>query len=784
MLLNGIWKFYYGNTPEEIPSDFYKNDFIDSEWDKTPVPSNWEMQGYGDPFFRNVGAGYQLGRMSKSWRQKTDRKPLKPTPVPQTPVEYNPTGAYRTSFVVPDNWDGKEVFLRFDKIGSASFVWINGKQVGFNEGSHEPVEYNITSYLKKGKNNLSVLITKFSAGYYLEGVDAWRLAGIMDNVHIFATPKVRLFDWQVITDLDENYINANLKLNVDLKSYDKAGGDLSVLVTILKDGKIISEIEKQELFMDKNSRKTIVFDKYIEKPLLWTAETPKLYDLHIKLLDKNEKLVDEIKTRFGFKETEIIGNTFLLNGKPLKINGINSHMQHPEQGRVMTEETIRKDMEILKKFNINSVRTSHYPPTHRYVELADEYGIYIVDEVSVESHATPYLSKNKDYKNMYRDRTRKAVLRDRNHASVLFWSAGNESGEGNNINEVVKLGKELDPSRYWMYGGNSYVHDAEDIIGPRYPTPLEQEVKVGMDNIDKRPSFMDEYLSVAGNAGGGLNDYWKVIYSHSKLMGGAIWDFVSPGISEPIRKLDDDSKFKTPVHIMGRAKLVEGKTGKAIDLNGHDQWIEVYNAENMNISGDQLIIRMDVFPRQLSRFGGYYITKGSNQFGIIQKGVSTLEFYIFNGKKQVVSAELPENWEGNWHNIIATYNGKVMKLNIDGAELSLKEVSGDIVNTPWPVNIGRDFEKHGDGTSEYICDALIDNVGIFTSINKDGQNLKSEDAALWLSFEREDNNGTFYSYGIGARTYGSIWPDRTPQPENAGDKKSRGTACFYFVKFR
>lgn len=765
ILLNGSWRFFYGNTPEEIPGKFYEIGFADAGWDMISVPANWEMEGYGDPFFRNVGAGYCLGRMSRSWRKKRTRKHLSPTPLPQTPVEYNPSGAYRTSFVLPEKWNGKEFFLRFDKIGCASFVWINGKQVGFNEGSHEVAEYNISSYLKKGENTLAVLITKFSDAYYLEGIDAWRLAGIMDDVHVFATPKVRLFDWQVITDLDETYTNANLYLNVDIKSNGQAGTGLNVAATITKDGKEISVLEGESVNIEKDAWTKVALETYIENPELWTAETPSLYELHIKLFDKDNKLIDQIKTRMGFKETEIIGNTFYLNGKPIKINGINSHMQHPELGRVMNEETIRKDLEILKQFNINSVRTSHYPPTHRYIELADEYGIYIVDEVNVEAHATSYLSKNKDYKAMYLDRTRKAVLRDRNHVSVLFWSAGNESGEGSNITEVIKLGKELDPSRFWMYGGNAAVHPAEDIIGPRYPTPIEQEIKVGMDESDNRPSFMDEYVSVAGNAGGGLDEYWRTIYSHSKLMGGAIWDFVSPGITEPIRKLQDDSKYNTPVHIMGRAKLVEGQSGNVIDLNGHDQWVEVYNADNINFSGDQLTITMDVFPRQLSSMGGYYITKGSNQFGLQQKGTNSLDFYLFNGEKQIISAFLPDNWENNWHNITAEYNGEAMKLYIDGNELASEEVSGAIVNLPWPINIGRDFEKHGDGTSEYICDALIDNVGVFTSVKEPGKKLKKDDAILWLSFEKETNEGDFYSYGIGARTYGSIWPDRTPQPE-------------------
>lgn len=765
LLLDGSWKFFYGNTPEDIPVDFYKGEYKADDWDTIPVPSNWEMVGFGDPFFRNVGSGYPISRMSKSWKQHTNRIPLKPTPIPQTPVEYNPTGAYLTTFIVPENWNKNEVFLRFDKIGGASFVWVNGKQVGFNEGSHEPSEYNISAYFKKGENKLAVLVTKFSDGYYLEGVDAWRLAGIMDNVHVFATPKVRLFDWQVLTNLDSTYANATVQLDVDVKNYETIGQKVHVMASLIKNGRNVTKLASMEYKVGEDERKSLTMEAFVAKPELWTAETPSLYELNIQLLDENNTLIDQVRTKIGFKETKIVGNTFYLNGKPIKINGINSHMQHPEKGRVMTEEVIRKDMEILKQFNINAVRASHYPPSHLYLDLANEYGIYIIDEVNDESHQSQYLSNMDEYKEMYKDRARKAVARDRNYPCVLFWSAGNESGDGNNINEVIQLGKQLDPSRYWMYGGNKDPYEGEDIVGPRYPLPVELEMKIGLDSVDKRPSFMDEYLSLAGNAGGGLDEYWRTIYSHSKLMGGAIWDFISPGITEPIRKLVDESGENTQVHIMGRAKLVDGPTGKAIDLNGHDQWIEVYNSPNMDVSGEQLSIVMDIFPRKLSSMGGYYITKGDNEFGIVQAGTKSLDFYLYSGEKKLISAPLPENWEYNWHHIIATYNGKSMKLFIDGKELASEENSGVIVNFPWPVNIGRNMEIHGDKTDEYICDALIDNVGIFKKAIVPGEEIREENAVLWLGFDKELLEGNFYSYGIGARTYGAVWPDRKPQPE-------------------
>jgi beta-galactosidase len=694
------------------------------------------------------------------------------------PDEYNPTGAYRTSFTLPGSWEGQEVFLRFEKVASASFVWVNGKEVGYNEGAHEPSEYRITPYLQEGENTIAVFVVKFSDGYYLEGQDYWRLAGIFDDVTVFATPRVRIFDWQVITDLDESYTGADLSVLVDVVSYDATGSGYRVNAILQKSGTNVATIEGNTFELGEQGRHTASLSGWIGNPEKWTSETPALYDLTLELLDSNGNIADRVETRMGFKETEIRGNTFYLNGVPIKLHAINSHMQHPENGHVMEEATIRKDFEILKQFNFNAVRTSHYPPSNRYLQLADEYGIYIIDEAGTEAHASEYVSQMPEFTEMYRERVRKMVLRDRNYPCVLFWSAGNESGEGDNIAEVIKEGKRLDPTRYWMYGGNAEVHYAEEIIGPRYPSPLELEVNIGLDTAGKRPSFMDEYLSIAGNGGGGMDDYWRVIYAHPRSMGGAIWDFVSTGITEPVRRLEDSSPHGTFVHIMGKARLVTGYSGKGIDLNGHDQWVEVYRDEQLEMNGDQLTLVMDLFPRSLNSSSGSLITKGSNQFGLRQLGKETLEFYIFTGERVALRAPLPEHWENNWHHLMARYDGKSMNIFIDGAERASMEVNGEILNLPYPVNIGRDVELHGQDLSEYLCDAVIDNVGIFSKAFEPGAGTGPEDALLWLDFEKEEREGTFFSYGIGARTYGAIWPDRRPQPEMWQMKKSAQPLSF------
>jgi len=760
--LNGTWKFHFSDTPEGTPPDFFTEKYNDTKWDTIHVPSNWEMQGFGDPLFRNVTS------------------PFHPNP-PFIPREYNPTGSYRKTFFLPSSWNGKEIFLRMEKTASASFVWINGKEVGYNEGAQEPAEYNITKYLKTGKNIIAVNVCKYSDGYYLEGQDYWRLAGIFDDVWLYAAPQAHIFDWSATTDLDKTYNDARLDLSVVVKNY--SGMDikgLTLRTTMYDSGKkAVKSFSSDKFTITAKDRKIIKFSEEIKNPAKWSAEFPNLYTLVYELIDPSGKLIEAINGRIGFKETEIRNQVFYLNGVPVKLNGINSHMQHPVLGHTMNEETIRQDMSILKRFNINCVRTSHYPPVRKYLELADEYGIYIVDETGDEAHATEYLSGKKEWEDMYRERARRMVLRDRNHPSILFWSAGNESGEGQNICAVIDEGKKYDKTRSWMYGGNAFSHPCEEIIGPRYPKVFEliKNVFLVPDSVDPRPSFLDEYLAVTGNGGGGLDEYWDAFRRYPRSMGGAIWDFVSTGLTEKIKTLKDASGNNVQVNVMGRAKLVQSADGEGIDLNGHDQWVEIYRDNALEISGNQLTLTLRVFPRKLSSSSGTLITKGNYQFGLHQTGKDSLEFYLTTDRRHKVAIALPENWEYNWHQVSARYNGSDISVSIDEKISKSEPVSGNIMNTPYPVNIGRNAEIHGQETSVYICDAIIDDAGIFSKAIPDGllknpsADLKKS-ACLWLDFEEMTTGGDFYSYGIGARTYGSIWPDRRPQPEMWQIKKS------------
>ena len=767
--LSGKWHFQYSDNPASAPADFFLPGFDDRKWQSIQVPGNWEMQGYGDPMFRNVS------------------QPFKVDP-PRIPHEYNPVGSYRTSFNLPGSWKDKEIFLRMDGSTSATFIWLNGKEIGFNKGANEPAEYNLTSYLKSGKNTLAVRVFKYSDGTYLEDQDFWRLAGIFRDVYLMATPAIHIRDYFVTTDFDDHYRDAVLNIKVSLKNYHNIPRNgFRVMATLYNtDHQIVNEpIISEIVNLSGSEERDLKLTGRVKNPDKWSSEHPNLYHLTFELISAYGNTEEVISANIGFKKVEIKHQTLLLNGIAIKLNGVNSHMQHPTLGHAMDVETIRKDFTLMKRFNINLVRTSHYPPQQEYLDLADEFGIFIVDETGDESHATEYVSERDEWTNAYVERVNKMVLRDRNHPSILFWSAGNESGFGKNICEVIKEGKRLDPTRPWMYGGNTNDVDwenevpCEEIIGPRYPTPYELETRIAQvpESQDHRPSFMDEYVATTGNGAGGLDEFWEKIYKYPRLSGGAIWDWMSPGITEKIRLLKDESPYKINSSIKGRAVLVPEKFGKAIELNGHDQWVEMYRDPALDITGSRLTISLWVYPNKWNG-NGTYLVKGDYQYGIVQKDARNLEFYVSDHQKRTIDVALPEAWIGAWHHIAGICDGAEMSLYIDGKKMANAPFKGDISNKPFPVSLGYSTENDGSEYSDNMSNARFDRVAIFDHpipidrlLAEDSPTLKNE-ARLWLDFEQEEFKGEYFSLGIGGRSYGMVWPDRTPQPELWQVKKS------------
>ena len=601
--LNGKWKFKWASIVAEAPADFYKDESMVSAWDEIDVPSNWQMKGYGHPMFRNVAMGF-------------------PEMPPMVPAYYNPTGSYFKSFEVPENWDGRQIFLHFEGVKSASNVWVNGVDVGYNQGGFEPAEYDITKFVKMGKNTIAVKVLRYSDGSFLENQDMWRLSGIYRNVYLFATPLLHMRDYYLTTDFDEKYQNATLKAEVEVTNFSRQKINGSVRINLLDEQKkpVFSKSIIQMANIQANGTVSLSFQKEVIEPKQWSAEKPNLYTLSIELLDNKGKIIEAYAPAMGFRETEVKGNAIYVNGQAVKFNGVCSHVHHPENGQTMDMETIKKDFTLMKKFNINLVRTSHYPPNIEYLQLANEYGIYIVDETGDECHNHEYLSADPAWKSMFIDRARKIVKRDRNNPCIVFWSAGNEAGEGDNLKALMEVGRTIDPSRPdWMYGGNNEDIPFENIFGPRYWSPFEMK-KLAEQNPteDSRPSFMDEYLAATGNSMGGLDEYWELIRKYPRLTGGAIWDWVSPSIKHPLMILKDQSPKGNDGAIMGRGHLVDGKFGKALDLSGHDEWVEFYRDPSLDISDKEITLELWVMPRKFIH-SNYFLSKGNHAYGLIQK---------------------------------------------------------------------------------------------------------------------------------------------------------------------
>jgi beta-galactosidase len=761
--LNGLWKFSYAETPEESLWDFYQTTFDDTSWDNIVVPSNWQMQGYGHPKFRNIA------------------HPFRSDP-PNIPREWNPVGSYRKTFSIPQDWDGQQVYLRFEGIRSASMVWVNGQEVGYNQGAFEPSEYDITSFIQTGENLVTVKVFQWCDGTYLEDQDMWRLGGIFRDAYLYAMPKVHIRDYYIVTDLDATYTDATLIIEADIRNHLPTNtSGYRVRATLYdKDHNQVVQFQSGTTRVPANGEQKVKFSANIKNPDKWSAEKPNLYHITLELLQGHE-VTTILSNRVGFRKVEVRNQALLVNGVAVKLNSVNSHMHHPDLGNTMNVETIRKDFELMKQFNINSVRTSHYPPNIEYLQLADEYGLYVIDEASTEAHATEYLSDLPEWRPMYLDRIRKMVLRDRNHPSIIMWSVGNESGWGDNLCAAIAEGKRLDPSRpAWMYGGNRDENpftnpmQCEEIVGPRYGTPFEYKTLFAHtpESVDPRPSFMDEYLAATGNAVGGLDEYWELIYQYPRLTGGAIWDFVSPGIRVPVRLIKDKSPNDINVSVMGPSKVENGY----IDITGHDEWIEVYRHPKLDITTDQLTLSLRFFPKKWNGTGTY-LTKGGRQFGLNQISPDSLEFYLTTNHRESLKIKLPSNWENNWHQLAGIYDGTSLKLFVNGQLAGEKTCSGNIRNFPFQVNIGKDSEIDGQEHAGYLANARIDKVRIFDhaigieAIMADDPGLQ-ERSLLWLDFDSETIDGEFFSIGIGGRTYGTIWPDRTIQPEMWQIKKS------------
>ena len=471
--LNGIWKFNWVRKPSYRPKDFYKPSFDVSDWDDIPVPSNWELEGYGVPIYVNHQYEFADYKAPVSEEIKfVDR--IYPANPGQIPHDYNPVGSYRRTFTVPRNWNGRRVFIQFGAVKSAMYLWINGKKVGYSQGSKTPAEWDITEFLIPGENILAVEVYRWSDGSYLECQDFWRISGIEREVFLYSTPQVRIRDFFAKADLAENYKNGKFTLEVDLKNHidQLKSGKYSLGYKLIdQQGREVAS-DKQNAGIDEKARQSLVFQQEIPNPKKWTAETPNLYSLLVYLMDKQDKVTHVVSSKVGFRKVEIINGVFYINGVAVLIKGVNRHEHDQYKGHVVSEEAMVKEISLMKQFNINAVRTSHYPHDERFYELCDEYGLYITDEANIESHGMYYgdrsLAKDEKWKEAHIDRIARMIERDKNHPCVVVWSMGNEAGDGVNFTAAYKWIKERDPSRPIHYE-RALMGNNTDIFCPQYP---------------------------------------------------------------------------------------------------------------------------------------------------------------------------------------------------------------------------------------------------------------------------------------------------------------------------
>lgn len=530
LLLNGEWKFYFVDAYKQLPDDVQHPKTDVSAWKTIKVPGNWEVQGFGVPIYTNIGYEFQ---------------PSNPQP-PKLP-ENNPVGVYRRGFSVPEGWLQRDVFLHLAGIKSGAYVYVNGHFVGYSEDSKSAAEFNISKHIVKGNNTLVLKVFRWSTGSFLECMDFWRISGIERDVFVYSQPKTSVRDFRIVSSLDDDYKTGVFKLDIDLKNSNPEAGNVTVRYELLdaQNNKVLQS--ENQLKIAAASQSTTTFSATLPNVAKWSSETPELYKLLITTL-QDGSVSEVIPFKVGFRRIEIKEiaelnpsgkphTLFFVNGQPIKMKGVNIHEHDPRTGHYVSEELMRKDLELIKQNNLNAVRLSHYPHSRRFFELCDEYGVYVYNEANVEAHAMRYslskgggLGNNPEYLNPIMERTINMFEQAKNYASVTFWSLGNEAGNGYNFYQTYLWVKNADknlmnrPVNYeralWEWNTDMYV--------PQYPSDKDLD-SLGRAGTD-RPVMPSEYAHAMGNSTGNLWEQWQAIYKYKNLQGGFIWDWVDQGL--------------------------------------------------------------------------------------------------------------------------------------------------------------------------------------------------------------------------------------------------------------
>ncbi len=517
-LLNGSWKFFYGTSLATAPAGFKTAAFDVSAWDSLPVPGNWQISGYGRPQYTNVN--YPI-----------------PVDKPYVPDD-NPVGLYVRPFTLPADWKSRQTILHFAGVDSCFYVWVNGQPVGFSKVPHMPAEFNITSFLQPGENRLTVQVFQWSDGTYLEDQDMWRLSGIFRDVYLYAVPEVHVRDLRVRTPLDKSYRHATLDVRALVRNYGAKArnGLLLKLALIDAAGRTVLEQEAAaDLRAAPGEDTEVVCKAPVRSPKLWNAEQPNLYTLVVTLATAAGDVIEVESVRIGFRQVEIRGGQFFVNGRTIKFRGVNRHESHPDLGHTVPLDHMVRDITLMKQHNINAVRTSHYPDDPRWYDLCDAMGLYIVDEADLEAHGYGYEaadipSRDPAWQDAFVDRAVRMAERDKNHPCIVMWSLGNESGYGPNHDAMAAAIRAIDPTRPIHYEG-AWESPTVDVVSRMY-TNVPDLIKQGEQTTDARPFFLCEYAHAMGNSPGNLKEYWDAIWKYPRLIGGCVWEWTDHGIRQ------------------------------------------------------------------------------------------------------------------------------------------------------------------------------------------------------------------------------------------------------------
>lgn len=816
-LLNGTWKFEFAESPFQRNTEFYKNDYDVSNWDNINVPSNWQTEGYDYPKYTDT------------------RLPWEGIEIPElgvSPAIYNPVASYRRNFKTPDNWNGKEIFVSFQGVESAFYVWVNGNYVGYSEDSYTASEFDITKYLNAPgqENNISVQVYRWSDGSYLEDQDFIRLSGIFRDVFLFSKDKeASIFDFNYTTDLDDKYENAVINIDTTLRHYKDEATKTGYTVEAILYDENNKEVFKNPLKVSFNGNEAKIKDSIeVKSPKKWSAEEPNLYQLVIVLKDPSNNIVETAGCNVGFREIDIINKgtnkaQITINGKPIMFKGVNRHETMPETGRHITEKSMIEDIILMKQYNINAVRNSHYPNEPRWYELCDEYGLYVIDEANIESHGVnDYIPQSDSlWIEACKDRMTSTIQRSKVHPSILLWSLGNESYNGNVWAVLGKLCKELDPTRLVHYEGDREIPEV-DVWSRMYrrvntPNVIDKKANpiIWWGQYGDKPAFQCEYAHAMGNGIGNLKEYWDIYDKYPIWQGGFIWDWV-----------DQSLKIETPTDklLLNEGKDIEVKLKGDLSNNGINGkalkgYAQCYNDKLLAFNAhDNFTLEAWVKPEK-GEATSPIITKGNDEwqctesYGIQRKVVfdektkekteDKLEFYIYNtnwdnenGVYTKVSASIPtpDNWSDNWHHVAGTYDGKNVKLYLDGKEVASVTDDIGIAGGGNSVGIGADVTYDAQNPNvPATFNGLIDSVRIYNralSLEEleDDSRTPNENSIIWLDFETVSNKTyqqkEYFSFGGDWQDIpegnpnnknfcanGLVSADRTVQPELMEVKK-------------